>query len=144
MKVITRSKKIALEFDGKTKMSKRGNPAKLRDGMEYVVKYEAHDFYGTYYKIEGYQKPFDTQWFWVTEIEKEKVYVQVNVYTTLETFNNGSCSTNILNPIKDLELRQKYKVASATWDMNYGWVFYLEKFEKPILQKYMEVTQISK
>ena len=141
MKVFVRTNIDVEDFGVKGKNKKRGNPLTLKENQEYVVKEFAHDIYGTYYKLSGKQLPFNTQWFEISDIGGDAIYVQVNVYVIVD-LNPKKIPKGTLNPAKDLELRHHYKVKRAFCDIR-GWMFELEGFEDPVLQKYMDVSRVN-
>ena len=141
MKVFVRTNIDVEDFGIKGKNKKRGNPLTLKDNHEYLVKEFAHDVYGTYYKLLGKQLPFSTQCFFISDIGGDAIYVQVNVYVIVD-LNPKKIPKGTLNPAKDLELRHHYKVKSAFPDFR-GWMFELEGFEEPVLQKYMDVSRVN-
>ena len=85
MKVILNAEKVENEFYLRQNPKKRGNLLKINKSREYVVKEIATDSYGTFFKLAGIQKPFDTKWFYVSEVSpNESVYAKADVYAAAE------------------------------------------------------------
>ena len=149
MKVILDGEKLENEFNKKdTKAKKRGNPLKLDSRKQYDVKEVATDSYGLYYKLVRYQKPFEAQWFYVSDIySNENIFAKIDVYAVVDAglTKDSLVEEGTLNVVEALEFKKEYKVASAFYSDNLGeWLFELEGQRFPVLQKYMEITRINR
>jgi hypothetical protein len=149
MKVILDGEKLENEFNKKdTKAKKRGNPLKLDSRKQYDVKEVATDSYGLYYKLVRYQKPFEAQWFYVSDIySNENIFAKIDVYTVVDAglTKDSLVEEGTLNVVEALEFKKEYKVTSAFYSDNLGeWLFELEGQRFPVLQKYMEITRINR
>lgn len=149
MKVILDSEKLENEFNKKdTKAKKRGNPLKLDSRKQYDVKEVATDSYGLYYKLVRYQKPFEAQWFYVSDIySNENIFAKIDVYAVVDAglTKDSLVEEGTLNVVEALEFKKEYKVTSAFYSDNLGeWLFELEGQRFPVLQKYMEITRINR
>ena len=148
MKVILNTEKVENEFYPKQNPKKRGNPLKVNMNCEYVVKEIATDSYGTFLKLAGIQKPFDTKWFFVSEVSpNESVYAKADVYATAEygITADSIVEEGTLNVVSDVGFRHECKVTMAFYSDTLGeWLFELEGQRFPVLQKYMELTRINK
>ena len=148
MKVILDGEKLENEFNKKdTKAKKRGNPLKLDSRKQYDVKEVATDSYGLYYKLR-YQKPFEAQWFYVSDIySNENIFAKIDVYAVVDAglTKDSLVEEGTLNVVEALEFKKEYKVTSAFYSDNLGeWLFELEGQRFPVLQKYMEITRINR
>lgn len=149
MKVILDGEKLENEFNKKdTKAKKRGNPLKLDSRKQYDVKEVAIDSYGLYYKLVRYQKPFEAQWFYVSDIySNENIFAKIDVYAVVDAglTKDSLVEEGTLNVVEALEFKKEYKVTSAFYSDNLGeWLFELEGQRFPVLQKYMEITRINR
>lgn len=149
MKVILDGEKLENEFNKKdTKAKKRGNPLKLDSRKQYDVKEVATDSYGLYYKLVRYQKPFEAQWFYVSDIySNENIFAKIDVYAVVDAglTKDSLVEEGTLNVVEALEFKKEYKVTSAFYSDNLGeWLFELEGQRFPVLQKYMEITRIKR
>ena len=149
MKVILDGEKLENEFNKKdTKAKKRGNPLKLDSRKQYDVKEVATDSYGLYYKLVRYQKPFEAQWFYVSDIySNENIFAKIDVYAVVDAglTKDSLVEEGTLNVVEALEFKKEYKVTSAFYSDNLGeWLFGLEGQRFPVLQKYMEITRINR
>ena len=149
MKVILDGEKLENEFNKKdTKAKKRGNPLKLDSRKQYDVKEVATDSYGLYYKLVRYQKPFEAQWFYVSNIySNENIFAKIDVYAVVDAglTKDSLVEEGTLNVVEALEFKKEYKVTSAFYSDNLGeWLFELEGQRFPVLQKYMEITRINR
>lgn len=149
MKVILDGEKLENEFNKKdTKAKKRGNPLKLDSRKQYDVKEVATDSYGLYYKLVRYQKPFEAQWFYVSDIySNENIFAKIDVYAVVDAglTKDSLVEEGTLNVVEALEFKKEYKVTSAFYSNNLGeWLFELEGQRFPVLQKYMEITRINR
>lgn len=149
MKVILDGEKLENEFNKKdTKAKKRGNPLKLDSRKQYDVKEVATDSYGLYYKLVRYQKPFEAQWFYVSDIySNENIFAKIDVYAVVDAglTKDSLVEEGTLNVVETLEFKKEYKVTSAFYSDNLGeWLFELEGQRFPVLQKYMEITRINR
>ena len=149
MKVILDGEKLENEFNKKdTKAKKRGNPLKLDSWKQYDVKEVATDSYGLYYKLVRYQKPFEAQWFYVSDIySNENIFAKIDVYAVVDAglTKDSLVEEGTLNVVEALEFKKEYKVTSAFYSDNLGeWLFELEGQRFPVLQKYMEITRINR
>lgn len=149
MKVILDGEKLENEFNKKdTKAKKRGNPLKLDSRKQYDVKEVATDSYGLYYKLVRYQKPFEAQWFYVSDIySNENIFAKIDVYAVVDEglTKDSLVEEGTLNVVEALEFKKEYKVTSAFYSDNLGeWLFELEGQRFPVLQKYMEITRINR
>lgn len=149
MKVILDGEKLENEFNKKdTKAKKRGNPLKLDSRKQYDVKEVATDSYGLYYKLVRYQKPFEAQWFYVSDIySNENIFAKIDVYAVVDVglTKDSLVEEGTLNVVEALEFKKEYKVTSAFYSDNLGeWLFELEGQRFPVLQKYMEITRINR
>lgn len=148
MKVILNAEKVENEFYLRQNPQKRGNLLKINKSREYVVKEIATDSYGTFFKLAGIQKPFDTKWFYVSEVSpNESVYAKADVYAAAEygITADSIVEEGTLNVVEALEFKKEYKVTSAFYSDTFGeWLFELEGQRFPVLQKYMEITRINK
>ena len=149
MKVILDGEKLENEFNKKdTKAKKRGNPLKLDSRKQYDVKEVATDSYGLHYKLVRYQKPFEAQWFYVSDIySNENIFAKIDVYAVVDAglTKDSLVEEGTLNVVEALEFKKEYKVTSAFYSDNLGeWLFELEGQRFPVLQKYMEITRINR
>ena len=149
MKVILDGEKLENEFNKKdTKAKKRGNPLKLDSRKQYDVKEVATHSYGLYYKLVRYQKPFEAQWFYVSDIySNENIFAKIDVYAVVDAglTKDSLVEEGTLNVVEALEFKKEYKVTSAFYSDNLGeWLFELEGQRFPVLQKYMEITRINR
>lgn len=149
MKVILDGEKLENEFNKKdTKAKKRGNPLKLDSRKQYDVKEVATDSYGLYYKLVRYQKPFEAQWFYVSDIySNENIFAKIDVYAVVDAglTKDSLVEEGTLNVVEALEFKKEYKVTSVFYSDNLGeWLFELEGQRFPVLQKYMEITRINR
>ena len=149
MKVILDGEKLENEFNKTdTKAKKRGNPLKLDSRKQYDVKEVATDSYGLYYKLVRYQKPFEAQWFYVSDIySNENIFAKIDVYAVVDAglTKDSLVEEGTLNVVEALEFKKEYKVTSAFYSDNLGeWLFELEGQRFPVLQKYMEITRINR
>ena len=149
MKVILDGEKLENEFNKKdTKAKKRGNPLKLDSRKQYDVKEVATDSYGLYYKLVRYQKPFEAQWFYVSDIySNENIFAKIDVYAVVDAglTKDSLVEEGTLNVVEALEFKKEYKVTSAFYSDNLGeWLFELEGQRFPVLQKHMEITRINR
>lgn len=149
MKVILDGEKLENEFNKKdTKAKKRGNPLKLDSRKQYDVKEVATDSYGLYYKLVRYQKPFEAQWFYVSDIySNENIFAKIDVYAVVDAglTKDSLVEEGTLNVVEALEFKKEYKVTSAFYSDNLGeWLFELEGQRFPVLQKYREITRINR
>lgn len=149
MKVILDGEKLENEFNKKdTKAKKRGNPLKLDSRKQYDVKEVATDSYGLYYKLVRYQKPFEAQWFYVSDIySNENIFAKIDVYAVVDAglTKDSLVEEGTLNVVEALEFKKEYKVTSAFYSDNLGeCLFELEGQRFPVLQKYMEITRINR
>ena len=149
MKVILDGEKLENEFNKKDKKKKkRGNPLKLDTRKQYDVKEVATDSYGLYYKLVSYQKPFEAQWFYVSDIySNENIFAKIDVYAVVDAglTKDSLVEEGTLNVVEALEFKKEYKVTSAFYSDNLGeWLFELEGQRFPVLQKYMEITRINR
>ena len=149
MKVILDGEKLENEFNKKdTKAKTRGNPLKLDSRKQYDVKEVATDSYGLYYKLVRYQKPFEAQWFYVSDIySNENIFAKIDVYAVVDAglTKDSLVEEGTLNVVEALEFKKEYKVTSAFYSDNLGeWLFELEGQRFPVLQKYMEITRINR
>ena len=149
MKVILDGEKLENEFNKKEKKEKkRGNPLKLDSRKQYDVKEVATDSYGLYYKLVRYQKPFEAQWFYVSDIySNENIFAKIDVYAVVDAglTKDSLVEEGTLNVVEALEFKKEYKVTSAFYSDNLGeWLFELEGQRFPVLQKYMEITRINR
>ena len=149
MKVILDGEKLENEFNKKdTKAKKRGNPLKLDSRKQYDVKEVATDSYGLYYKLVRYQKPFEAQWFYVSDIySNANIFAKIDVYAVVDAglTKDSLVEEGTLNVVEALEFKKEYKVTSAFYSDNLGeWLFELEGQRFPVLQKYMEITRINR
>lgn len=148
MKVILNTEKVENEFYPKQNPKNRGNPLKVNMNREYVVKEIATDSYGTFLKLAGIQKPFDTKWFFVSEVSpNESVYAKADVYAAAEygITVDSIVEEGTLNVVSDVGFRHECKVTMAFYSDTLGeWLFELEGQRFPVLQKYMELTRINK
>lgn len=148
MKVILNTEKVENEFYPKQNPKKRGNPLKVNMNREYVVKEIATDSYGTFLKLAGIQKPFDTKWFYVSKVSpNESVYAKADVYAATEygITADSIVEEGTLNVVRDVGFRHECKVTMAFYSDTLGeWLFELEGKRFPVLQKYMEITRINK
>lgn len=149
MKVILDGEKLENEFNKKdTKAKKRSNPLKLDSRKQYDVKEVATDSYGLYYKLVRYQKPFEAQWFYVSDIySNENIFAKIDVYAVVDAglTKDSLVEEGTLNVVEALEFKKEYKVTSAFYSDNLGeWLFELEGQRFPVLQKYMEITRINR
>ena len=149
MKVILDGEKLENEFNKKdTKAKKRDNPLKLDSRKQYDVKEVATDSYGLYYKLVRYQKPFEAQWFYVSDIySNENIFAKIDVYAVVDAglTKDSLVEEGTLNVVEALEFKKEYKVTSAFYSDNLGeWLFELEGQRFPVLQKYMEITRINR
>lgn len=148
MKVILNAEKVENEFYPKQNSKKRGNLLKINENREYVVKEIATDSYGTFFKLAGIQKPFDTKWFYVSEVSpNESVYAKADVYAAAEygITADSIVEEGTLNVVSEVGLRHECKVTMAFYSDTLGeWLFELEGHRFPVLQKYMEVIRMNK
>lgn len=149
MKVILDGEKLENEFNKKdTKAKKRGNPLKLDSRKQYDVKEVATDSYGLYYKLVRYQKPFEAQWFYVSDIySNENIFAKIDVYAVVDAglTKDSLVEEGTLNVVEALEFKKEYKITSAFYSDNLGeWLFEIEGQRFPVLQKYMEITRINR
>lgn len=147
--VLVDGEKLEKEFNKKdTKAKKRGNPLKLDSRKQYDVKEVATDSYGLYYKLLRYQKPFEAQWFYVSDIYKnESIFAEIDVYTVVEAglTKDSLVEEGTLNVVEALEFKKEYKVTSAFYsDTLFEWLFELEGQRYPVFQRYMEITRINR
>ena len=115
MKVIlVDGEKLENEFNKKdTKAKKRGNPLKLDSRKQYDVKEVATDSYGLYYKLVRYQKPFEAQWFYVSDIySNENIFAKIDVYAVVDAglTKDSLVEEGTLNVVEALEFKKEYKV----------------------------------
>lgn len=90
MKVILNAEKVENEFYPKQNSKKRGNLLKINENREYIVKEIATDSYGTFFKLAGIQKPFDTKWFYVSEVSpNESVYAKGRCICCCRVWHNS-------------------------------------------------------
>lgn len=148
MKVILNAEKVENEFYPKQNSKKRGNLLKINENREYVVKEIATDSYGTFFKLAGIQKPFDTKWFYVSEVSpNESVYAKADVYAAAEygITADSIVEEGTLNVVSEVGFRHECKVTMAIYSDTLGeWLFELEGHRFPVLQKYMEVIRMNK
>ena len=148
MKVILNAEKVENEFYPKQNSKKRGNLLKINENREYIVKEIATDSYGTFFKLAGIQKPFDTKWFYVSEVSpNESVYAKADVYAAAEYGITGDSivEEGTLNVVSEVGFRHECKVTMAFYSDTLGeWLFELEGHRFPVLQKYMEVIRMNK
>lgn len=146
MKVILNAEKVENEFYPKQNSKKRGNLLKINENREYVVKEIATDSYGTFFKLAGIQKPFDTKWFYVSEVSpNESVYAKADVYAAAEygITADSIVEEGTLNVVSEVGFRHECKVTMAFYSDTLGeWLFELEGHRFPVLQKYMEVISL--
>ena len=114
----------------------------------YIVKEIATDSYGTFFKLAGIQKPFDTKWFYVSEVSpNESVYAKADVYAAAEygITADSIVEEGTLNVVSEVGFRHECKVTMAFYSDTLGeWLFELEGHRFPVLQKYMEVIRMNK
>ena len=148
MKVILNAEKVENEFYPKQNSKKRGNLLKINENREYVVKEIATDSYGTFFKLAGIQNPFDTKWFYVSEVSpNESVYAKADVYAAAEygITADSIVEEGTLNVVSEVGFRHECKVTMAFYSDTLGeWLFELEGHRFPVLQKYMEVIRMNK
>lgn len=148
MKVILNAEKVENEFYPKQNSKKRGNLLKINENREYIVKEIATDSYGIFFKLAGIQKPFDTKWFYVSEVSpNESVYAKADVYAAAEygITADSIVEEGTLNVVSEVGFRHECKVTMAFYSDTLGeWLFELEGHRFPVLQKYMEVIRMNK
>ncbi len=144
MKVVINTKKLDSFKFKPTEFKNLGNPLELNPNREFQVKKVLTMPCGVCYKLALYSRPFDEDFFFVTDVEDKKVYVVPNIYTIVEDAitSDTIMKADTLNPVRDMVNLQKSSRVEKAFKCDYlnEWMFYLEGYERPIMQRYVAVS----